>query len=233
MLLRQTDGLRRSVIADQQIHLNPVTCEILIYGQPKSAECAALHSNAQNGGIIGFRGKDSRQQREIAKFVAGNESVRIVGRAQSTGVRIRNGRIAIQGEIARDLLRIRTICRGIVSPGAPVYPADGADKYCGGGQSPGRNHCDAADFKSVMLRSKLLAEAHLDARRSLRCGSFFSEPEQVEASSQPGILERGAVSAGKGMFRSGGTLSVAQRGVTLGIQSNGFKFFAIHYPLPS
>src|SRR5207245_11172146 len=59
--LGPTDGLRQSVVADEQIHLDPFTGAVLVHRQSENTEGAALHSNAENGGVIGIGRQNSRQ----------------------------------------------------------------------------------------------------------------------------------------------------------------------------
>src|SRR5712692_3456190 len=59
--LGQTDGLRQSVVADEQIHLNPFAGAVFVHRQAENTEGTALHSNAKNGGVIGIGRQNSRQ----------------------------------------------------------------------------------------------------------------------------------------------------------------------------
>ena len=53
-LLRQPHGLRQSVIANEQIHLNPFAGSLFVNWQAQRAQRAALHAHAQNRGVIGI-----------------------------------------------------------------------------------------------------------------------------------------------------------------------------------
>src|SRR6267154_6240356 len=84
-----------------------------------------------------------------------------------------------------------------------------------------------------MLRAEFLAQTHLHTRGGLRHRGVFRERAKLDSCRFPGILQRGAMRTSGGVFPRSGALRFAQRSVPLGVQSNGFEFFALHLLLSS
>src|SRR5882724_10342633 len=114
----------------------------------------------------------------------------------------------------------------------PITPTYRADQQRRRGQGPRRHHRHAPCFCRAVLHSEFLPQTHLNASGSLRRSSCLREGLQLHASRLPGILQRCAPRAHARVLTSCGALPFTQRSVALGVQSNGFKFLALHFALP-
>src|SRR6266850_2841308 len=240
-LLRQPHRLGQPVISNQQIHLDPFARALFIHRQAQCTERAALHPHAHNGCIVRFRRQDSRQQSEVIQLVVGHERLE---RIRFRGTLLRPDRIILQIRVARfratvlrrrlgRLLRSAKMPRGFFLLALPpIAPAYRADQQRRRGQRPRRHHRHAPCFCRAVLHSEFLPQTHLNASGSLRRSSCLREGLQLHASRLPGILQRCAPRAHARVLTSCGALPFTQRSVALGVQSNGFKFLALHFALP-
>src|SRR6266436_223245 len=71
--LRQPHCFGQTVLANHQIHLNPVAHAFFVHRQTQCAECAALHTYPHDGGIVHVLRQAAGQQGKVARFAVGDE----------------------------------------------------------------------------------------------------------------------------------------------------------------
>src|SRR4029077_17728307 len=145
--LRQPHCFGQSVLANQQIHLNPVAHPLFIHRQTQCAECAALHSHPYDGGIVRVLWQAVGQQRKVAGFVVGDQR-RLLGR-----VRLQRGRsqhICLQSNSSRNvgLLSLREF---------PIPPAHAGEQPGGGCEHPSRKDRRGARPRRAVPHAKFLS----------------------------------------------------------------------------
>src|SRR5438132_342827 len=241
-LSRQSHRLRQSIIPNEQIHLDPFIGSLFIDWQAQRTERAALHTHAQNGGVIGIHGKRSRQKREAGQFIVGHKrlgtgSPRRILRRHS----IRNLRSVFMIRSGTGITFRRLFCsrRGLqmlrshfLPAVEPIAPSHDSGEDSRGGQRPRRHHGGAPNLECYVLRAKLLAQTHLHARRRFSHRRIFRERPQINSCRLPRLLQCGASRALIRVLTRSHALHFAQGGVALRVHSNQFKFFAVHLTHP-
>src|SRR5467141_1520690 len=201
-LLRQPHRLRQSIIADQQINLDPFVGSLFVDGQAQRAQRTPLQAYAENRSVTGIRDDGSRQEREAAQFIFSYKCLGsgspcrapLLYRASTLHRRNRVGH-RIRG-VSRGIRyarrRFQFVRHFVRTALAPVYPAHRADQHGRSGQRPCSNYSRAPHFQCHMPRAELLAQTHLHARGRLRHGGIFRERAQLNSGGLPGVLQRGA-----------------------------------------
>src|SRR6267154_2733248 len=197
-LLQQPHCLRQSIIADQQINLDPFVGSLFVDGQAERAQRTTLQTHAENRSVIGIRDDGSRQEREAAQFIFSYKCLGsgspcrapLLYRASTLHRRNRVGH-RIRG-VSRGIRyarrRFQFVRHFVRTALAPVYPAHRADQHGRSGQRPCSNYCRAPHFQCHMPRAELLAQTHLHARGRLRHGGIFRERAQLNSGRLPGVL---------------------------------------------
>src|SRR5260370_1870172 len=70
--LRQPHCFGQTVLANQQIHLNPVAHAFFVHRQTQCAACAALHTYPHDGGIVHVLRQAAAQQGTPTRFAVGD-----------------------------------------------------------------------------------------------------------------------------------------------------------------
>ena len=82
--LRQADSLWLSILADKQIHLDPLARALFVHGQSQRAQSTTLQTHAHDGGIPSFLRHAAGEQGEIFRVVRCHQ--RFVARGLAPGV---------------------------------------------------------------------------------------------------------------------------------------------------
>src|SRR5712672_3164657 len=144
-LFRQAHCFRQSILADQQIHLNPIAHPLFIHRQAECAECAALHAHAYNGRIVHLLRQAPGQQCKIARLVVGNENC-LIGRVARRHLCGRIGFHAIySGNRAALSVRQSSI--------PPAHTCEQHSRCC---QRPGRKNRTRSYFPRPVSHSKFM-----------------------------------------------------------------------------
>src|SRR5262249_48600073 len=118
---------------------------------------------------------------------------------------------------------------GRASDGAPpIEPADRADQKGRSSESPSDGGSNAAGFQTVMTRAEFLTQAHFDSGRCIRGSRVGRKRAELRAGFEPGVLQRSASRARPRMLGGSKTLLRRKAWIAIGVQTQGFEFFAVH-----
>src|SRR6266446_4698195 len=132
--LRQPHRFGQPVLANQQIHLNPVAHALFIHRQTQCVECAALHAHPHDGRIVYVLQQAAGQQRKVSQLVVGDQR-RLLGRVRLQ--RSRSQHICLHSNSSRNIgaRSLREL---------PIPPTHTRKQHCGGRERPSReDRCGA------------------------------------------------------------------------------------------
>src|SRR5580704_5468364 len=232
--LRQANGLRLSVLTDEQVNLNPFVGALFVDGQAEVTEGAALHANTHDGTVARFLSHAAGKQREILGIVGGNEGCFVSGLGRViVDCRVANcdpSGICRGGNVCVVLSLRCTLEDDVFAGDVPVPPAHTNEQQRRGGENPGRSKSETPNPQCTVAREEFLTKAHFDSKRRAGIGGHITESLKLDLSLAPGLLQSGATRAAIGVIDRGGTFDGVDTiwGFAIEIQTNGFKLFAVH-----